>query len=197
MYVYTVPNFLAPWTGFAEFESSMDWGGGWFQDDSSALHVLCTLFLLLLHQFHLRSSGLKSRRLGTPVKLIHFGVQQKLIQLWVGEWVNVTVMSNCLWPHGLYSPWSSPGQNTGVGSLSLLQWIFPTQGLNPGLPHCRQILHSLSHKGSPRILEWVAYPFSSGSSWPWNGTVVSRIAGRFFTNWAMSIVKQLYSNKIF
>ena len=108
-----------------------------------------------------------------------------------------SVMSNCLWPHGLYSPWSSPGQNTGVGSLSLLQWIFPTQGLNPGLPHCRQILHPLSHKGSPRILEWVAYPFSSGSSWPWNGTVVSRIAGRFFTNWAMSIVKQLYSNKIF
>ena len=41
-----------------------------------------------------------------------------------------------------------------MGSLSLLQGIFPTQGLNPGLPHCRQILHQLSHKGSPRILEW-------------------------------------------
>ena len=58
-------------------------------------------------------------------------------------------VSNSLWPHGLYSPWSSPGQNTGVGSLSLLQGIFPTQGSNPGLPHCRQILHLLSHKGSP------------------------------------------------
>jgi len=46
------------------------------------------------------------------------------------------------------------------GSLSLLQGIFPTQGLNPGLPHCRQILYQLSHKRSPRILEWVAYPFS-------------------------------------
>jgi len=48
-----------------------------------------------------------------------------------------------------------------VGSFSLLQGIFPTQGWNPGLPHCRQILYQLSHKGSPRILEWVAYPFSS------------------------------------
>ena len=46
-------------------------------------------------------------------------------------------------------PWDSPGQNTWVGSLSLLQGIFPTQGLNPGLPHCRQILYQLSHKGSP------------------------------------------------
>ena len=52
-------------------------------------------------------------------------------------------------PHGLYSPWDSPGQNTGVGSLSLLQGIFPTQGLNPGLPYCRRILYQLSHKGSP------------------------------------------------
>ena len=63
-----------------------------------------------------------------------------------------------------YSPWNSPGKNAGVGSLSFLQGIFPTQGLNPGLPHCRQILYQLSHKGSPRILEWVAYPFSSRSS---------------------------------
>ena len=63
-------------------------------------------------------------------------------------------------PHGLYSPWNSPGQNTGVGSLSLLQEIFPTHGLNPGLPHCWWILYQLSHK------EWVAYPFSSRSSNP-------------------------------
>ena len=45
-----------------------------------------------------------------------------------------SVMSNSLHPHGLYSPWSSLGQNTGVGSHSPLQGIFPTQGLNPGLP---------------------------------------------------------------
>ena len=86
-----------------------------------------------------------------------------------------SVVSDSLWLHGLYSPWNSPGQITGVGSLSLLQGIFPTQGSNPGLPHCRQILYQLSHKGSPRILKWVAYPFSR----------VSCIAGRFFTNWAM------------
>ena len=60
--------------------------------------------------------------------------------------------------------WNSPGQNIGVGSLSLLQGIFPTQGSNPGLPHCRQTLYQLSHQGSPRILEWVAYSFSSRSS---------------------------------
>ena len=95
------------------------------------------------------------------------------------------VVSDSLRPHGL-STWNSPGQNTGVGSLSLLQGIFPTQGSNPGLPHCRQILYQLSHKGSPRILEWVAYPFSSGSSQPRNWTRVSCITGRFFTNWAMS-----------
>ena len=65
-------------------------------------------------------------------------------------------------PHGLYSPWNSPGQNTAVGSLSLLQGIFPTQGSNPGLLQCRRILYQLSHKGSPRILQWVAYPFLQG-----------------------------------
>ena len=73
-------------------------------------------------------------------------------------------MSESLRTHGLYSPWNSPGQNTGVSNLSLLQGIFPTQGLNPSFPHCRQIFYQLSHKGSPRILEWVTYPFSSRSS---------------------------------
>ena len=83
------------------------------------------------------------------------------------------------------SPWNSPGQNTGVGSLSLLQGIFPTQGSNPGLPHCRRILYQLSHKGSPRILGWEVYPFSSRSPWPRNRTGLSCTAGRFFTNWAI------------
>ena len=67
-----------------------------------------------------------------------------------------------------HSPWNSLGQSTGVGSLSLLQEIFPMQGLNPSLHHCRQILYHLSHKGSPRILEQVAHPFSSRSSRPRN-----------------------------
>ena len=93
-------------------------------------------------------------------------------------------MSDSLQPHGLHSPWNSPGQNTGVGSLSLLQQIFPTQGWNPGLPYCKWVLYQLSHKGSPRILEWVAYPFSSRSSRPRNRTGVSCIAGGVFTSWA-------------
>ena len=67
-----------------------------------------------------------------------------------------SVVSDSLWPHGLYSPWNSPDQNTREGSLSLLQGIFPTQGLNPGLLHCRWIPYQLSHKGNPffiRIIE--------------------------------------------
>ena len=57
-----------------------------------------------------------------------------------------SVVSNSFQHHGLYSPWNSPGQNTGVDSLSLLQEIFPTQGLNPGLTQCRRILYQLSHR---------------------------------------------------
>ena len=71
-------------------------------------------------------------------------------------------------PHGLLSPWNSPYQNIEVGSLSLLQVIFPAQESNPGLLHWGQILYQLSHKGNPRIQEWVACPFSSRSSQPRN-----------------------------
>ena len=52
-----------------------------------------------------------------------------------------SVVSDSSQPHGLYSPWTSPSQNTGVGSLFLLGGIFPTQGSNPGLLHCRRILY--------------------------------------------------------
>ena len=74
--------------------------------------------------------------------------------MWSWEWLHFarwseseshSVVSDSLQPHGLYSSWNSPGHNTGVGSLSLLQGIFPTQGLNSGFPHCRQILYQLSH----------------------------------------------------
>ena len=60
-----------------------------------------------------------------------------------------SVVSYSLRPHGLYSPWDSLGHNTRVGSLSLLQGIFPTQGSNPGLPYCWQILYQLNHRESP------------------------------------------------
>ena len=129
--------------------------------------------------------------------------------MWKSDSESHSVVSDSLRPHGLYSPWNSLGQNTGVGSLSLLQGIFPIQGSSPGLPHCRQILYQLSHKGSPRILEWIAYSFSSRSSQPRKQIGISSIAadagaakslqlcltlgnptdcsppGRFFTNWAI------------
>ena len=73
----------------------------------------------------------------------------------------------------------SPGKNTGAGCCVLLWAIFPTQGSNPGIPHCRQVLYHLRHQGSPRILEWVAYSFSRRSSPSRNQTTVSCIVGRF------------------
>ena len=60
----------------------------------------------------------------------------------------------------------SPGKNTGAGCHALLQGIFPIQGWNPGLPHCRPVLYCLSYQGSPRILEWVASSFYRESSHP-------------------------------
>ena len=95
------------------------------------------------------------------------------VQLFVTPWI--------------YSPWNSWDQNTGVGSRSILQGIVPTQGSNTGLLHCGQILYQLSHQGSPRILEWGAYLFSSRFSWPRNQTGVSCIAGGFFTHSTVSL----------
>ena len=76
--------------------------------------------------------------------------------------------SSTLWdptdcsPPGSSVHGDSPGHSTGVGCHALLQGIFLTQGLNRGLPYCRRILYHLSHQGSPRILDWVAYPFLQG-----------------------------------
>ena len=101
------------------------------------------------------------------------------------KWKSLSCVRLCHPMDYICSPWNSPDQNPGVDSLSLLQGIFPTQGSNPGLPHRRWILYQRNHQGSPRILEWVAYPFSNGSSWPRNRTRVSCIAGGFFTNWTI------------
>ena len=123
------------------------------------------------------------------------------------EWSeSCSVVSDSLLPHGLW-PWTSPGQNTGVDSFSLLQGIFPTQGLNPDL-HSRQILgkqkmewsevtQSCLTLGDPMdcslpgssvhgifqaiVMEWSAISFSSGSSRPRDGTQVSRIVDRRLT----------------
>ena len=74
--------------------------------------------------------------------------------LFESESVSHSVVSDSLQPHGvqptrLLCPWNSPGRDTGVGSHSLLQGIFPTQESNPGLPHCRQILYCLSNQETP------------------------------------------------
>ena len=100
-------------------------------------------------------------------------------------WSEVKVTQSC---PTLCDPWT-----IGFLKARILEWvafpssrgIFPTQGLNPGLLHCRQIVYQLNQKGSPRKLEWVAYPFYSGSSRCRNRTGVSCIAGGFFTKWAM------------
>ena len=100
----------------------------------------------------------------------------------VSEWVKVTQSCLTLWD-SMDCPWNSPGQNTGVGSLSLLQGIFLTRDRTQVSHIAGGFFYQLSHKGSPRIL--VAYPFSNGSSQSRNQTGVSCIAGGFFTNWAI------------
>ena len=69
--------------------------------------------------------------------------------LHLSESGSCSAVSDSLQPHGLHSPWNSLGQNTGVGFLFLLQGIFPTQGSNPVLPHCRWVLYRLSYQRSP------------------------------------------------
>ena len=79
----------------------------------------------------------------------------RLFTIWVtSRSESCSVVSYSLQPHGLYSPWNSPGRNTGVGCLLLLQGIFLTQGLNSGVLYCRQILYQLSHKRSPEKSVW-------------------------------------------
>ena len=119
-----------------------------------------------------------------------------------------SVMSSGLQPYGQYSPWDSPGQNTRVHSLSLLQGIFPFQGLNPGLPHGKQIL--AIWKGAESDSRSVVSNFETpilqgqntgvgslsllqGSSQPRDQTQVSHIPGRFFTSWATQEAQEYWS----
>ena len=84
----------------------------------------------------------------------------------------VNVDQSCL---TLYRLWNSLGQNTGVGNLSLLQGIFQTQGLNPGLPQYRWILYQLSHQGSPTVERGLIIKedlYCSGGLLPWSGKVI-------------------------
>ena len=78
----------------------------------------------------------------------------------------------------------SPDKSIGMSCHALLPGVFPTEGLNPDVPHCRRILYCLSHQGSPRILQWVVYPISRRSSQPRNWTGVSCVTGGFLISWA-------------
>ena len=123
-------------------------------------------------------------------------------------------MYNSLWSHGLWPtrllhPWDFPGKNTGVGCRFLLQGIFPTQGLNPGLPHCRQTLHPLSHKGSPTVdvplpnknptasqisrirpKEWLesSHPFFASALQYMSRAMVTKICDQTWTSWPLLCV---------
>ena len=83
------------------------------------------------------------------------------------------------------SPWNSPGQNTGVGSFSLLQGIFPTQGWNPGLLHCRWILYQLSHKGSPKCPS--AQRLSCYRKWPQGYSFLRALLFLFYFSFSLCI----------
>ena len=100
-------------------------------------------------------------------------IAKRISYMYTYESVSHSVTSDSLQTYGLLPirplcPWNSPGQNTGVDSRSLLQGIFSTQGSNPGLPHCRQILYQLSHQGSPCThispLFWIFFSFRSPQS---------------------------------
>ena len=136
--------------------------------DSYEILILFMIAYLLEKEMATHSSVLAWRipGMGEPSGLPSMGLQSQTRLKWlsspkitldslrtnipclVSESESHSVMSDSWWPHGLYSPWNFPGQNTGVNSLSFLQGIFPTQGSIPGLPHCRQILYQPSRKGS-------------------------------------------------
>ena len=120
--------------------------------------------------------------------------KNKLLCL-VAQWCPTLCNPRDCSPPGSSGHGDSPSKNTGVGCHVLLQGIFLTQVSNLGLPHCRWILNCLNHQGSPRILEWVPYPFSRGSSRPRNWTRVSCIAVGFFTSWATKTLKNVSSCK--
>ena len=91
---------------------------------------------------------------------------------WSG--VSDSLQTHRLQPASFLCPWNPPSKNTEVGSHSLLQGIFPTQGLNLGLPHCRQILYCLSHQGSSpkKVLIFQLFPTLCNPMYcslcPWN-----------------------------
>ena len=102
-------------------------------------------------------------------------------------------MSDSLQPHELYSPENSSGQNTGVGCLFLLQGDLANPGIKPRSPSLQADSSLAEPQGSPRVLKWVAYLFSSGSSSPRNQTWVFCIAGKFFIKQYFDLIQRVDS----
>ena len=138
-------------SGWDRVNGRSRWAAPWPKGSDTHLHTLSFLQLKVTSQLILEIIMEKYRvQLDSskiPLYLLTGFIGHSLKK--VNESKSHSVVSNSLQPHELYSPWNSAGQNTGVGSRSLLQGIFPIQGLNPGLPHCRRILYQLSHQGSP------------------------------------------------
>ena len=157
-----VSDFLPPWTRACQAPLSMGfsrqeyWSGlpfpppGNLLDKGPNTHFLCLV--------HWQVEFLPWSHLGSPNQLCC-----AVLCLVAQSCPTLCDLMDCS-PPGSSVHGDSPGKNTGVGCHAFFQGNFPIQGLNPGLPRCRQILYCLSHQGSPRILEWVAYPFSRGSS---------------------------------
>ena len=108
----------------------------------SILYLFCYVFTLFFLNFLTSKRQVENKVVGEGTRTA--GSCSVSVTLFCKvELMTVTVAQSC--------PWNSPGQSTGVGSCSLPQGIFPTQGLNPCLPHCRQIPYQLSHQGRPEV----------------------------------------------
>ena len=128
------------------------------------LHRYCGFYKLMICVWQLcpeqvRWPRFPSSTFSLGVSVLHFGNSHNNLNFFIFlmlvkcESESCSVVSDSLQPYGLYSPWNFPGQNTAVGSLSLLQGIFPTQLLHWSLLHCRQIFffsffYQLSYQGS-------------------------------------------------
>ena len=135
-----------------------------------------------LHFIHPKTEVFLYQQAPSPVggyhrRLWHWNERYELSSQ-ESEWKwSRSVVSNSWQPHGLQftrllHPWDSPGKNTGVGCHFLLQGIFPTQGSNPGLPHCRQTLHHLSYQGSQNHHGLVENTLQRHTFWPSIGTCI-------------------------
>ena len=183
--------------GRGSLEGCSPWGH-WGSDTTEQLHFPFSLSCIGEGNGNpLQCSCLENPRDGGAWwAVVHWVTQSRTRLKWLSSNINSinkrggvnniiqtpSVMSNSSWPHELYSPWNSPGQNTGVGSLSLLQGIFPTQGLNPCLPHCRWILYQLSYQGSPLFkIESIKVPWKMATEMFWDVKLENRRTGGTIT----------------